>query len=105
MRIDDYINTFDESTRDAVESQIFKSRVIKQAMDTPQGKATLNSVIDNIRNKTMAIVGAAAENTKANQVEKIRVLAQEIHVMFHLMRDWAEILVDGEKHEEEMGKL
>jgi len=102
MRIEDYINSFTEQTRDAVMSEILKSRVIKQALDTPQGKGLLNSVVDSIRDKTKAIIGAASGDIKATQLEKIRVLAQEIHIMYHLLRTWADLLKEGEKHEEVM---
>lgn len=104
MRLEEYINGFSESTRDAVVAQIMKSRVIKQAVETPQGKALLNSVIDNIRDKTMVVIGSCTEKSEEDQTEKIRKAATEIHIMFNLVKDWAQILVDGNQHEEAMKK-
>jgi hypothetical protein len=103
MRLEEYINTFYEGeARDAVVTQVMKSRVVKQAMDTPQGKALLNNVIDRIRDKLMSIVGSCAEKSKEKQTESVRNDAAEIHIMFNLIKDWAQIIVDGEKHEEQI---
>jgi hypothetical protein len=104
MNLEDYINTFSEVERDVVVAQILKSRLLKEAIETPNGKALLGSVVDSIRDKTMSILGSCTAKTKADQTEKIRQAALEIHVMYNLMRNWAEILIDGEKHEEAMKK-
>lgn len=104
MRIEEYINNFyDESSRDAVVTQIMKCRVVKDAIQTPVGKALLNAVIDSIRDKIMALLGSCTKKTKADQTEKIRQEALEIHVMYNLLKEWAQIIVDGEKHEQAMG--
>lgn len=102
MELEQYIAGFQENNRDAVVSQILKSRLIKQAFETPAGMALLNSAFDEIAKKVMAILGACTENTEAERVEKIGRLATEIHVAYNLLRGWAEILVAGDKHEEAM---
>lgn len=105
MRLEEYINAFYEGeARDAVVTQVLKSRVIKQAMDTPAGKALLNNAIDRIRDKVVAIIGACTEKSTDEQLVRIQKDAVEVHVIFNLLKDWAEIVLAGEKHEEEMAK-
>ena len=102
MNLEDYIAGFHENTRDAVVSQILKAKLVKQAFDTPAGKALLNSAMDEISIKVMAILSSCTEKTEAEETEKIKRLATEVHVAYNLLRNWADILVAGEKHEEAM---
>ena len=103
MRIDEYISTFrDEAMREAVVDQIMKCRVIRDAMGMPTGKALLNNVIDELRNKLQSLVDACTKKTKIEQTEQLRKSAYEIYVMYNLLKDWADIIVNGEKHEEAM---
>lgn len=104
MDVETYIHTFNIETRDAVVNELLTSRVVRDALDTPAGKALLGSVIDSIRDKIRALVGVCAEqSTKAKQ-DKMQHTATEIHIMYHLLRNWAQILVTGDKHEEAMRK-
>lgn len=103
MDLETYINSFSEATRDAVLSQIVKSRIVKQAIETQAGKALLNSVIDDIRDKTMSLMAVCTEKTKAEQFERILQTTTEIHIMYRLLKSWAQILKDGEKHEKMLG--
>lgn len=102
MDLESYIAGFHESNRDAIVAQILKSRLIKQAFETAAGKALFNSAIDEIAKKVMAILGSCTEKKKADQTEKIRRLATEVHVAYNLLRNWATIILEGEKHEEAM---
>ena len=101
-KISDYISGFG-TNRDAVLDQIMRNRLIREAMDTPQGSALLNNIIDTIAKKTRAIVNSCTIESKKDQTDRIQKLASEIYVAFNLMKDWAQILVAGEKHEEAMG--
>lgn len=103
MRLEDYINNFyDEDSRDAVVTQIMKMRVVRDAMATPSGKALLNVMIDRIRDKIISILGACTKQTKTDQTEKIRQDAFEVHIMYNMLKEWAEIILSGEKHEDAM---
>lgn len=102
MNIQDYVNTFHENNRDAVVAQIMKSRLIKSAFETEVGKALMNSVIDNIYSKIASIVGMCTEGNAEIRVGKMEQLASEVHVAYNLLRQWAQILMEGEKHEKAM---
>ena len=97
-----YIDGFHEENRDAVVAEILKSRLIKQAFETETGKVLFNGAIDEIAEKIMAILDSCTAKSEAEQLEKIRRLATEVHVARNLLRNWARILVDGKKHEEAM---
>lgn len=101
MDLETYVSGFQENNRDAVVSQIMKSRLIKRAFETETGKALFNSAIDEISKKVMAILGSCTQ-TKSDQTEMIARLATEVHVAYNLLRSWADILVAGEAHEEAM---
>jgi hypothetical protein len=103
-RLEAYIGNINIANRDAVLDQIIRNRLIKEALDTPQGNALLNSTIDTIADKTKAIVGCCTLDFDKDQTDRIQRLATEIHVAFNLMKDWAKILIAGEKHEEAMEK-
>lgn len=102
MDLETYVSGFQENNRDAVVSQILKSRLIKQAFETPAGKALFNSAIDEIAKKVMAIMGSCTEKSKADQLDKIARLAIEVHVAYNLLRSWAQVLLEGQGHEEAM---
>lgn len=104
-KIGDYITSIkDEEARSAIFNQVIAERVIKEALDTPVGNALFTSIIDTITDKTKAIIGYCTADTVDKQTEKIRKTALEIHVAFNLMKDWADIIVNGEHHEERMEK-
>lgn len=103
MELVKYIQGFDAKNRDAVVEQIMKARIIRKAMETETGKALFNSAVDSISRKIMSIVGSCTDK-EADQTEKIRKTATEIHVAFNLLREWATIIVDGDKHEEVLKK-
>ena len=104
MRLEEYVSEFQEFNRDAVVAQILKSRMIKQAFETEAGTAIFNSTVDEISKKIMSILGACTESTKKSQLEMIAKLSTEVHVMYHLLKTWAEIMVAGQKHQDEMDK-
>lgn len=103
MRIDEYISTFrDEAMREAVVDQIMKCRVVRDAMGMPAGKALLNHVVDEVRNKVQSLVDSCTKNSKKDQTEQLQQAAMEIYIMYNLLKGWAEIIVKGEEHEEKM---
>jgi hypothetical protein len=102
MELSDYVSRFSDNTRDNVVAEIMKSRLIKKAFQTEAGKALFNSAIDEISKKVEAILGSCTEKSWEDQTEKIAQLAMEVHVAYNLLRSWARILIDGEKHEEAM---
>ena len=97
----DYVANYAEHSRDAVVEQIMKGRLLKQAIETPAGKVIINSAIDDIHQKIMKIVGLCTKPGEATALE-IGTLGQEIAIIFKLIMSWADILVNGEKHEEAM---
>ncbi len=103
-KLEKYITGIVPANRDAVLDQIVRNRLIKDALDTTQGNALLNTIIDTIAEKTRAIVGCCTIDSTEDQTERMQRLATEIHVAFNLMKDWAGILVAGKVHEEAMEK-
>lgn len=101
-KLEAYIGTIQVAYRDEVLDQIIRNRLIKDALDTPQGNALFNSIVDTIAEKTRAIVGCCTIDSETDQMDRMQRLATEIHVAFNLMKDWAKILVAGERHEEAM---
>jgi hypothetical protein len=103
-KIEKYIHTFDLEYRTAVCDQIMQNRLIKEALDTPQGNLLLKSISATIADKARAIVHCCTIDSKKDQADRMQRLATEIHVAFNLMKDWAKILIAGEQHEEAMEK-
>ena len=99
----DYISKISENSRDSVVESIMKARIIRKAMDTETGKALFNSAIDGIHRNIMTIVGSCTDSEDV-QVEKIKKCATEVHVAYNMMKDWATIIKEGDKHEVAMKK-
>jgi len=107
MDVATYVNRFPEDSRDVVVEQIMKGRVLKQAMSTIAGKAILNSAIDDIHKGLVAIINLCISEKKLDKEDlglKIEQYAHNIQVTYRLMQQWAQMIIDNDRHEEAMKK-
>jgi hypothetical protein len=103
-KVGKYVATIKYKYREAVLDQIMRNRLIREALGSPQGNILFDNIIDEIAKKTRGIVNSCIIESKKDQMDRIQRLASEIHVAFNLMKDWAQIIKDGEQHEEAMNK-
>lgn len=109
MDIATYVSTFPENSREVVVEQIMKGKLLKQAMNTTAGKVIINSAIDDIHKKLMAIINLCISDKKSTAKgqalgSQIEQCAKEMLVTYRLMRGWAEIIMNSDRHEGEMKK-
>jgi len=95
-----YVSGFTENSRDAVVDQIVKGKLLRQAIEMPGGKAIINSAIDDIHRKIMTMVMSCGKPER--NYADIETLATEIYIIHGLIRNWAQILVDAERHQNAM---
>jgi hypothetical protein len=107
MDIATYVSTFPEKTRDVVVEQVMKGKLLKQALNTISGKVILNSAIDEIHKNLNSIINlciSEKRETKERIGLQIEYYANEVLVTYRLMKTWAQIIEDSEKHEKAMKK-
>ena len=104
MDLATYVSGFSENLRDPIVEEITKAKLIQKAIQTDAGKVIINTAIDSIHQKVMGIIGccAAEKDSLTKKIAKIEYYVNEIIVTYNLIRDWADIIENGKKHDEAM---
>jgi len=101
--ISNYISGFTEIERENVVRELMGSKILRTFLDTPEGKLTLGSTIDSIRDQMMKIVRLSISGFDGN-LEEIKQAALQINVAYDFMHGIATTLSRGEDHETRMRK-
>lgn len=102
MDLATYVSGFSENMRDPIVEEITKAKLIQKAIQTDAGKVIINTAIDNIHQKVMAILGCCSIKSLTEKMARVEQLTNEIMITYDLIRDWANIIENGEKHKEAM---
>ena len=102
-RIQDYVNAnnFNEEQRDAVLSSLLESDILKKALDTLEGKAILNDLVDKITECISTTTKLCIEDTSKNY-DSIVQCGLRAQMLYRIMCEWARVLHKGKYHESKM---
>jgi hypothetical protein len=99
--ISNYISGFPGEQKDSVIRELVGAKLIRQFLDTPEGKLLLDSTVDSIRDNTMKIVSLSVSGFDKS-IDEIRQAALQINVAYDFMYGVATQLNRGEDHEKRM---
>ena len=101
--LSNYISFFNENQREYVLKEIFESDLLKEYLNTVQGRLVLGKVVDSIRDYTMKIVSLSVGGFKKNAAE-IEQAALQIDTAYKFMYSIASMVTKGEKHSKAIKK-
>jgi hypothetical protein len=99
--ISNYISGFPGEEKDSVMRELIGAKLLRQFLDTVEGKLLLDSTVDAIRDNTMKIVSLTI-NGFDKSIDEIRQAALQINVAYDFMYGIATQLNRGEDHEKRM---
>jgi len=104
--LEEYVYKFaNEIERENVLKQILESDILAQVFETTEEKIVLNSCVDMIKDRTMAIVRLCiSDKPDAIKIEDVTNMAMTINVTYNIMKNWATILSKVIEHKDNIKK-
>ena len=97
-----YISRFESGeAKDNIIKELITAKIIREVLDTPEGKLILDTTIDGIRDNMMKIIRYCLIGQNQPEVQKA---ALEINVAYDFIHGIAVKLSRGDEHEKKMGK-
>lgn len=105
-QLNEYLERFPESHREAVYDYFVHSRILSQVLDSTQGKVILNDLIALMGNAQLHLIDTALSvGNGSEKPEAIVAICQKMDCYRDIMERWAKALSKGDEIEEELGKM
>ena len=93
-----YLQNFQGMQREVVYKAILDSDMLRDAFDSSHGKLVLNNAIEVITSSIIEIVATCSSLSPEDAVMKCYPKCLEVNLAHKLLKNWAKMLIEGDKH-------